>query len=81
MEHCVFDDHEDAAAFGPALMLASDRGASAVVTTEKDWVKWWPVLKKVPAMIPVYRPALEIRFINGSEKVDALLRPLATSKP
>ncbi len=55
---------------------ARQRGAAAVVTTEKDWVKWQVTLAQsaVKHALPVYRPILDMRFLRGAAEVDALLR-------
>ncbi|MBI1335999.1 MAG: tetraacyldisaccharide 4'-kinase [Phycisphaera sp.] len=53
---------------------ARDRGADAVVTTEKDHVKWLAVWGDSPMPLRVVRPVLAIEFIDGSDALDALLR-------
>ena len=68
---------------------AIDRGAAGVVTTAKDFVKWRAFLppfggeasmwyEKLPRAMPIYRPKLVMRFMDGSDSLDALLRGLWT---
>jgi tetraacyldisaccharide-1-P 4'-kinase len=74
----MFPDHHafaDASAItGPILEAAKKRGATAVVTTDKDWVKWKPLLGPAALPVEIYRPVLRIRFLDGGEAIDALLR-------
>lgn len=49
-------------------------GAQAVVTTEKDWVKWEPLTRGEALGLPVYRPVLRVKFLDGEAAVDSLLR-------
>lgn len=60
------------------LGRAADSGAEAVVTTEKDWVKWRPLLAGEAGAgiddFPIYRPILAIHFVDGE---DAFARMLA----
>ncbi len=64
---------------------AIDCGAAGVVTTAKDYVKWRAFLppfgaersmwyEKLPRAMPIYRPKLAMRFLEGSDALDALLR-------
>ncbi len=72
------DDHQS---YTPALVRqmvehAAQQGAKALVTTEKDWVKWKPLAAQAtttPAM-PLYRPVLKLAYLEGEEKLEALLR-------
>lgn len=80
VEHRVFPDHH---AFNQAQEISQwisqavrERGATAVVTTEKDWVKWRVQLAAAPLPIPIYRPMLKIRFLDGAAALDALLHRL-----
>ena len=54
--------------------LASTAGAEAIVTTEKDWVKWASLLQEAAIDLPIYRAALAMRFRDGEEKLAAMLR-------
>jgi tetraacyldisaccharide-1-P 4'-kinase len=50
---------------------------TAILTTEKDWVKWQALLvAKTRAVLnlPVYRPVLTIEFLDGGPAITALLR-------
>ena len=38
--------------------LATTAGAQAIVTTEKDWVKWASLLEDEKVDVPIYRAAL-----------------------
>ena len=53
--------------------LASEAGASAVVTTEKDWVKWEVLLEDEQPALPIYRAQLEIRFRDGEAALRAMI--------
>ncbi|MEX0654047.1 MAG: tetraacyldisaccharide 4'-kinase [Phycisphaeraceae bacterium] len=58
------------------LREAELRQADAIVTTEKDWVKWRPLLADHPLPLPVLRPVLAMRFLDGEAAVDTLLEQL-----
>lgn len=77
----AFPDHH---AYRPTevedlMRLAATRGAQAVVVTEKDWVKWRRLLAQRPdlASLPVFRPVLRLRWIDGQDALDDLLRQVA----
>ncbi|MEM9348060.1 MAG: tetraacyldisaccharide 4'-kinase [Planctomycetota bacterium] len=55
------------------LDLATTAGAEAVVTTEKDWVKWSALLEDERLDLPIYRAVLAMRFRDGAEAVDSLI--------
>ena len=61
----------------PELMrlieLAQTAGAKALVTTEKDWVKWSVLLEDDTIELPIYRVDLSMRLVDGIEAIDALL--------
>ncbi|MEM1446287.1 MAG: tetraacyldisaccharide 4'-kinase [Planctomycetota bacterium] len=71
----AFDDHhkygrgEIMSVFNAAL----ERGGTAVVTTDKDWVKWRKTANRIKLRLPVYRPGVTMTFSHGSENLDALL--------
>jgi tetraacyldisaccharide 4'-kinase len=73
-----FPDHHvyTAADLERTFASAKAGGAEAVVTTEKDWVKWRTVLKGPPPL-PVFRPMVKIGFLRGSDALEALLARLA----
>lgn len=52
---------------------AQQAHAEALVMTEKDWVKWQPWVDTDQLPLPIYRPALELRFIDGEEAFESLL--------
>ncbi len=71
------DDHQT---YSPQLVRqmvehAAQQGAKALVTTEKDWVKWKPFAsaESIPAM-PLYRPVLHMKYLEGEAVIDDLLR-------
>lgn len=78
-----FDDHH---AYQPdeirgLLADAKQRGAQAVVTTEKDWVKWRPILQDDgvdPPPLPILRPVLGVVFIDGDQAISRMLRQTAS---
>lgn len=45
--------------------LAVTAEADAVVTTEKDWVKWSLLLEDDKVALPIYRADLQLRFRDG----------------
>lgn len=53
--------------------LATTAGAEAIVTTEKDWVKWASLLEDESIEIPIYRAALAMRFRDGGDALTELL--------
>ena len=54
--------------------LATTAGAEAIVTTEKDWVKWSVLLEDEAVEVPIYRAGLAMRFVDGGEELAAVLR-------
>ncbi|MFW6060375.1 MAG: tetraacyldisaccharide 4'-kinase [Phycisphaeraceae bacterium] len=65
------------------LQDAAAAGAEVVVTTEKDWVKWQPLLEKAdqaPA-IPIWRPTLTVRFLDGEAPFVKLLQERVGAPP
>ncbi len=68
----------DHAAWSPALFAgvverALAAGATALLTTEKDFVKWRPLLAQLHLTLPVYRPLLAMQFPQGGEALATLL--------
>ncbi len=55
--------------------------ADAVITTEKDWVKWKPIFDRLQVPVPVYRPVLHVEFLDGSESIDQLWGRLLIHPP
>lgn len=53
--------------------LAQTAGAGALITTEKDWVKWSYLLEDEKVELPIYRPQLEMRFRDGREQLETLI--------
>ncbi|MEE9403524.1 MAG: tetraacyldisaccharide 4'-kinase [Algisphaera sp.] len=81
----VFDDHHPytRSDVRGVMNMAQERGAQAVVTTEKDWVKWRRLAGGVKLKLPVYRPRVQMAFLDegvaagGEDALDALLRHVA----
>ena len=74
----TFPDHHayTAADLYNIFTAANDHG-TAIVTTEKDWVKWQPLLQNTPtpaARPPIYRPRMRIEFLTGENAVRMLMR-------
>ena len=65
----AFDDHHaySRSEVSGVLHHAEERGAEAVVTTEKDWVKWRRLAGGVKATLPVYRPIVRMAMLRGGE--------------
>lgn len=73
---CIrFADHAHYTA--ERLRILLDEGASdrveAIVTTEKDWVKWAVLFRGAALPVPIYRAQLALRFVSGEAAVDTLL--------
>ncbi|MEM6459785.1 MAG: tetraacyldisaccharide 4'-kinase [Planctomycetota bacterium] len=71
----VFEDHrrynrDDIAG---VFHTARERGADAVVVTEKDWVKWRRFGGGVKASLPVLRPVLRMAFLDDEEAFEQTL--------
>ena len=58
--------------------LGQTAGAQAIVTTEKDWVKWSVLLEDQEVGIPIYRAGLSMGFADGDEALCGLLGSLLT---
>lgn len=56
------------------LSDAQRQGAAALVMTDKDWVKWRRHLLGESLPIPIYRPNLQLRFLDGQEALEGLLK-------
>ena len=61
------------------LAEAGRRRAEAVVTTAKDWVKWKSILSSSPA-VPIYRPLMQIEFLDGADAVEQLLASVMSKR-
>ena len=81
----VFDDHHPytRSDVRGIMHTALERDAVAVVTTEKDWVKWRRLAGGVKLPLPVYRPRVQMAFAptpdggDGAAALDAMLREAA----
>ncbi|MEM6552527.1 MAG: tetraacyldisaccharide 4'-kinase [Planctomycetota bacterium] len=74
-DHHGYSWPELRALLGMAESAGAGGGAIAVVTTEKDWVKWAELLEGEELRVPVLRPVLSMRFTDGEA---ALERGLAS---
>lgn len=66
----------DAPALAAFFAEARTEGAGALLTTEKDFVKWRPQLAATgrgPGDPPVFRPRLSMQFSHGGEALATLL--------
>jgi tetraacyldisaccharide 4'-kinase len=81
-EVLALDDHHAYPADELRRMLdaAKAGGFSAVLTTEKDFVKWRGLLP-TPLPLPVYRAVLEIEFLDGGLAVAELLARVGCPTP
>lgn len=59
--------------------LSQTAGAQAIVTTQKDWVKWSVLLEDDAVGLPIYRAALSMGFGDGGEALGGLLAGLDPS--
>ncbi len=86
MQMAVCNDHHAWTADDLRALLrdADQAGAEAVVITEKDWVKWQPLLEQAefprPAM-PIWRPALAVQFLDGEQAYVTLLQEVVGAYP
>jgi len=78
LAHHRFDDHHayTAGELSRLLMQAKRAGADALVTTEKDYVKWTPLLAAGDKAVPIFRPRVGIGYLDGESAVQALLTRL-----
>lgn len=58
------------------FLMAARHEVHALVTTEKDWVKWRQFTPPGGWPLPVYRPALGVQWIAGSDALDERLAQL-----
>jgi len=79
----AFDDHRpySESDLADIFTAAAERGAEAVVTTEKDWVKWKPILDAIKPSLPVFRPVVEIKFLDGGDDLAAMIRQAVGDAP
>ncbi len=79
----VYPDHHamSEAVVRELIRSLTDRGAQALIVTQKDWTK----LSSVPASrwpCPVVRPVLELSFVRGEESLGAeVLRAVSEHTP
>jgi len=71
----AFADHYayDAATVNALLNRAETEGYQCVVTTQKDWVKWKPLIDSQDTKLTIYRAVLGIEFNQGDQALDELL--------
>jgi len=76
LAHHRFDDHHayTAGELSRLLMQAKRAGADALVTTEKDDVKWTPLLAAGDKAVPILRPRVGMGYVDGEARIEALLK-------
>jgi tetraacyldisaccharide 4'-kinase len=77
-----FPDHHD---YGLSEMQyimqkAVDKGASALITTEKDAVKIPPEFIHSARALPLYILGIEMKFLDGNDELLALIKNTVTNK-
>lgn len=79
--HLVFADHHPFTRTDIAGVLhtAEERGADAVVITEKDWVKWRRFAGGVKTSLPILRPVVQMMFVDGDAAFGEALREVVKS--
>ncbi|MBB6429675.1 tetraacyldisaccharide 4'-kinase [Algisphaera agarilytica] len=79
--HIVFEDHRNynRTDISGVFHTAEERGADAVIITEKDWVKWRKKAGGVKSTLPIFRPVVQMQFIDGGEAVDHAIAEAAGS--
>ncbi len=78
----VFKDHHPYTATQVRDLLRRARadGATTVVTTGKDWIKWRKFdPEKMEPTISIVRPQLIVHFLDGGDAIHALLRKVANA--
>lgn len=65
-------------AYHPAELMelfkqACDLDAKAIITTDKDWVKWREHTPHDGWSLPVYRPVMGVQWLAGEQAIDRLL--------
>ncbi len=61
------------------LKNAKQLNADAVVTTEKDWVKWAELLQHEDPDPPILRPILGLSFQESADVIDDLLKAVSAT--
>lgn len=76
LEHRALPDHHcyTVPQLDELVRTARDSGAQALVTTDKDWVKWRHLNSAEAWPLAVYRPQLEIHWLDGAERLNDLLK-------
>ncbi len=73
------DHHRYSARELASYLRRAESAGQVLVTTDKDWVKWKPLMDWSRVAVPVYRPVLELRFMEGEAALTRLLeRAIAT---
>jgi len=77
--HIVFEDHRNynRTDISGVFHTAQERGADGVVISEKDWVKWRKKAGGVKSTLPVFRPVVQMQFLDGGEALNAALAELS----
>ncbi|MEM9418062.1 MAG: tetraacyldisaccharide 4'-kinase [Planctomycetota bacterium] len=77
--HIVFEDHRNynRTDISGIFHTAEERGADAVVITEKDWVKWRKKAGGVKSTLPVFRPVVQMQFLDGGHALDHVIAEAA----
>jgi tetraacyldisaccharide 4'-kinase len=77
----ALDDHAapTRAALLALLQSAERSGAQAMVTTDKDWIKWQARLTVQDLPLPIYRPQLRVHYHDGEASLQALLQRTLTA--
>ncbi|MEM1107657.1 MAG: tetraacyldisaccharide 4'-kinase [Planctomycetota bacterium] len=81
--HIVFEDHRNynRSDISGVFNTAEERGAEGVVITEKDWVKWRKKAGGVKSGLPVFRPVVQMEFIDGGDELDAAIAQAVGDPP
>jgi tetraacyldisaccharide 4'-kinase len=71
----IFDDHH-AYSQADLAQLITQHAPQAIVTTDKDWVKWLQL--PIDINLPIYRPIYQLNYLDGEGRINALLKKLET---
>lgn len=76
VEPRAFADHHPyrAAELREMARRAEERGADALLTTEKDWVRLRAVVESSGPRVPIWRPVLQMFVASGGEALEQRVR-------
>ena len=73
-DHAEFSSAELSGQVIPFIQSQYNSGAAAVIVTQKDAVKLRAKVESIDLPIPMYELRVELSFMNGEEKLKAIIR-------